>query len=494
LNAVGYTKLINAYDLRVIPNWHESVIVNGPGSRTETDDGHVRESFPSVYDPGDELGGQLEFTLKYDGTNLLILSSLFAVVPREVITQYVTGTPTGKYARRIWYLYELLTGTRLPIADLSQGNYVDLLDPQDYFVAHGTLVQRQRIGDNLLGDRNFCPMIRRTERLWKFEQSDLAQRCRQIIGNYPAELLRRAMAYLYTKESKSSFEIEHITPSANRVERFVALLQVAETEDFFHKSALIDVQNRIMDQRFHDHDYRSTQNYVGETISPIRQRVHFVSPKPGDLASLMDGMFVAHQRIGANDVHPVIHAAVIGYGFVFMHPFEDGNGRIHRFLIHNVLARREFTPRGIIFPASAVMLKRRNEYDASLEAFSKPLMSLVDYSLDEQGRMTVHNDTAHYYRYIDLTAQAEALFDFIRDTIEVELVDELHFLMNYDSTKHAIQEIVDIPDRLINLFIRCCLQNHGRLSSRKREEFFSMLSDQEVEMIERGLQQVYKLI
>ena len=39
------------------------------------------------------------------------------------------------------------------------------------------------------------------------------------------ELLKRALAYLYTKESKSSFEIEHIKPSANRTERFVALLR-----------------------------------------------------------------------------------------------------------------------------------------------------------------------------------------------------------------------------------------------------------------------------
>ena len=147
-------------------------------------------------------------------------------------------------------------------------------------------------------------------------------------------------------------------------------------------------------------------------------------------------------------------------------PFEDGNGRIHRFLIHNILARRGFTPAGIMFPVSASMLKDMAGYDASLEAFSRPLMALVEYSLDEEGRMTVENDTARWYRYIDMTPQAEALFRFIERTIDTELVEELAFLANYDRTKKAIQEIVDMPDRQIDLFIRVCLQNNGRLSAK----------------------------
>ncbi len=148
----------------------------------------------------------------------------------------------------------------------------------------------------------------------------------------------------------------------------------------------------------------------------------------------MQGLYTSHGRMGDGNVQAVIHAAVIAYGFVFMHPFEDGNGRIHRFLIHNVLAKRGFTPVGIMFPVSAVMLKDPAAYDASLEAFSKPLMPLVEYSLDDRGRLSVQNETADYYRYIDMTAQAEALFDFIRRTIETELVDELSFLLNYDRT------------------------------------------------------------
>jgi Fic family protein len=140
--------------------------------------------------------------------------------------------------------------------------------------------------------------------------------------------------------------------------------------------------------------YRSSQNYVGETVAWRKERIHFACPKPEDLAELMDGLTAAHERMNTGDVSGVIHAAAIAYGFVFLHPFEDGNGRIHRFLIHNILARRGFTPEGVMFTISASMLKNPADYEASLEAFSRQLMPLVEYSLDKDGHMTVKNDTA----------------------------------------------------------------------------------------------------
>ena len=97
-------------------------------------------------------------------------------------------------------------------------------------------------------------------------------------------------------------------------------------------------------------------------------------------------------------------------------------------------------------------------------------MPHVEYSLDDEGRMTVENDTAHWYRHLDLTSQAESLFRFIERTIDAELVEELAFLAQYDGTKKAIQDIVDMPDRQIDLFIRFCLQNNGRLASPQTRE------------------------
>lgn len=488
----GYAALIKRFGLEVIPNWHQSMIAASSIHKREVTAGLVEKTYPAKYWPGDGVGDQLEFALKYDGTNLAILAALFRVMAMEDVLAYLKSTPIGKYARRLWFLYEMLTGRSLPLDNLTKGNYIDLLDPDEYYTTKDARpVRRQRINDNLLGDARFCPTVRRTDSLGEFEKADLPERCRKIVAGYSPQLLKRAMSYLYTKETKSSFEIEHIKPNSTRTERFIALLQSAESDDFCDKSQLIAMQNRISDPRFRDTDYRTDQNYVGETVGPQKERVHFVCPKPEDLNGLMEGLIAAHKRMDAGDVPAVVHAAAVAYSFVFLHPFEDGNGRIHRFLIHNILARRKFTPDGIIFPVSAAMLKNMADYDRSLESFSRPLMALVEYSLDEQGRMTVHNDTAIWYRFIDMTPQAEALFRFIEQTIDTELVNELAFLANYDETKKAIQDIVDMPDRKIDLFIQACLQNNGRLSARKRASHFDFLSDAEVARMEAAIRAAY---
>jgi len=133
------------------------------------------------------------------------------------------------------------------------------------------------------------------------------------------------------------------------------------------------------------------------------------------------------------------------------------------------------------------MLKNPVEYDSSLEAFSRPLLKLIDYRMDEIGQMTVENETACWYQYMDMTVQAEALYEFVNKTIEEELEEELRFLVNYDNTKKAIQEIIDMPDRLIDLFIQLCIQNNGSLSTRKRSAHFDFLTDEELAAMEQAV-------
>ena len=484
LKLVGYGELVRRYFLDVIPHYAKSFIAE-KGRRKTVIEGHRRsEIYTKRYDPGDNLEDHLTFALKFEGINLEILNALFSVVDHKELESFIKETPAGKYARKTWFLYEYLMGKELDLDPSKVTNYVDLLDQSKYYTAKGIPHRRQKVTDNLLGDRRFCPMIRRTDNLKNCIDLQLNKKGMEVVGNYPEEVLRRAVSYLYTKETKSSFEIERATPDQKRAARFVELLRLADDREFFNKPSLIELQQATVDERFANNDFRTEQNYVGQTVSFGNELIDFVAPKPEDIAELMEGMFYAYKRMMSSEVHPVVIAAAISFGFVFMHPFDDGNGRIHRFLVHNILAKRRFTPKGLIFPISATMLRKIKEYDETLELFSESLLPLLDFELDSDGRMEVKNETAVHYKYIDMTAIAERLFGFIQDTIENELVSELDFILDYDRAKLTIRNIVDMPDQLIDLFIHLCIENNGRLSKNKRKTRFEQLTNTEIAQME----------
>jgi len=102
-------------------------------------------------------------------------------------------------------------------------------------------------------------------------------------------------------------------PDANRTGRFVALLQVAEREDFCDKPRLLDLRNKIADPRFSAAGYRQIQNYVGEAVALRQARIHFVCPKPEDLPNLMDGLLAMHAKNAAlrGSAQPVVTSSVV---------------------------------------------------------------------------------------------------------------------------------------------------------------------------------------
>ena len=170
----GYSALVERYGLDAIPNWHISYVASSNTRVTERMGEAIEEVYPSSYWPGDTTGDHLEFALKYDGTNLAILTALFRKLDESEMSSFIARKPNGKYVRRLWYLYEFLTGRRLPFEDLTMGTYVDLLNPAEYYASAAVnRIRRQRVNDNLLGGPAFCPVIRRTQVLREFEEKDL---------------------------------------------------------------------------------------------------------------------------------------------------------------------------------------------------------------------------------------------------------------------------------------------------------------------------------
>jgi len=191
-------------------------------------------------------------------------------------------------------------------------------------------------------------------------------------------------------------------------------------------------------------------------------------------------------------ISPLIRVALIAFGFVFIHPFEDGNGRLHRFLIHDILVRDQAVPDDVILPVSAHILSHRADYDKVLEAYSVPLGNIADYHLDAKGEMTVKNadKIEAYYRYPDLTLQVIYLLQIIQSTVLEELPGELLFIQHYDELKIEIQDIVDMPDKDINLMIILLHQNRGDFPKRKRK-LFDKLTDDEIVQMEESFKSIF---
>lgn len=488
---VGYAKAIIDFALTVTTPHRLTFIASKGAKRTIERDGKTVIVLPPAYGQDPRLTTQLTFALKHEGVNLEVLSALFEridIAPFErELDDLVAAHPTGRYVRQLWFLYEHLTDRRLRAGDLGTGNYVPLLDEAAYYTAPARRRPRYRILDNLLGTRAFCPMVRRTEPLREFEGKQLAREAAKIVAEFDEDAIKRAVSYLYTKETRSSFSIEGESPSSSKTERFVGLLKTVPGIDKLTREQLVRLQGEAVDPRFAEGDYRKSQVYVGEQVDLARQKIHFIAPRPEDVPAMMDGLLECQERLEGTALDAVVQAAVAAFGFVFVHPFEDGNGRIHRLLIHFVLSRNTFTPKGIIFPVSAVMLQRRHEYDEVLEQFSVPVMRLIDYQERGDGVVEVKNETAHLYRYFDATPMAEALYGWVEQTVREEFRRELEFITGFREMRQSLDSVVALPDKQANLFVTLCLQNNGRLSSAKRR-LFSRLTDKEVVAIEKAVQ------
>ncbi len=474
MNPVGYAALVDIFALEVSGLEHVSMLAAHGHRRTETRETEVVEWFPPQYDPGPHWTSHLGFALKHEGVHLEVLAALFDRAPEGELTAWVAASPTGRYTRLAWFLHEWLKGSLLPLPDLTQGNYVPALDPEKHLclgAGKADRVRRQRIVNNLPGTPAYCPLVRRTAVLAEFIAARPEEAAHRQLNAYPPEVMYRAAQYLYLKETKSSYAIERLRPDARRTARFVELLRRAGKEDCFSESALADLQRTIVDERYAAAGFRDFQNFIGQSLGPERELVHYVPPRPEDLRGLMAGWETVCRRMLPGGTHPVVAATVAGFGFVFLHPFEDGNGRLHRYLMHHLLTAGGFTPPGIVFPVSAVLQKNPARYDALLERYGRRVMARVKWRFTRAGALEVSGDTAACYRYPDMTGIAEGMCGVVRDTLTAEFGEELAYLAAFDAARAEMRAVVEMPENRLDLFIRLCLQGGGSLSARKRAQF-----------------------
>lgn len=485
--AVGQVRLMALYDLKLpLPAVTSTV---GPGARRRVEAGGRREDhYPHQYLPSDSLEGHLRFALRYEPIDLAVMAALFKACDARELEAWIRREPNGAYARRAWFLYEWLTGRRLDLPDAGGLAYVDALNPDFHVVAAGVPSRRHKVSNNLLGSPGFCPIIRCTKQLKELMAEPIEQEAAALIQSYDQQTLIRAVSYLYTKETKSSYAIEGETASAEKAERFIAALHDAKSFDPTKKEDLLKIQTLILDPRTAEYGYRTrSQVYIGPTRA-YQQMVDFIGARPQEVEQLMDDWSAAFARLrGAAPA--VVEAAILAFGFVFIHPFEDGNGRTHRFLIHHILSTEGFTPSDVIFPVSAAILRDRKGYGIALESFSKAVMPFIDWTIDRSGEVTVNNETGHLYRYFDATPIAEFLYAKVIETVRVDLKNELEFVEQYDIAYRVVNSRIDLPGRRLNLFVQILIENNLRISRNKRRRLFGEFSDEEIDRIEDAVRE-----
>ncbi|RYM33989.1 cell filamentation protein Fic [Brumimicrobium glaciale] len=442
--------------------------------------------FTARHQPEDTLFKHLVFALKYEGVNLLLLKILFENLSEKDAIKLFQEEPTGQYSKRLWFLYEWLLNKELPIEDLTIGNYVNAVDSSlQYSIPKGEKTSRFRVMNNLPGTIDFCPLIRKTEKLENYFSADFSSQNSKYLKEIRKDVLQRASAFMLLKDSKASFSIEGESPKSKRAARWGQAIGQAGVNELT-KEELVRLQQVVIESsRFTKMGFREKGGFIGDhdrlTGEPLPDHI---SAKWSDLNQLMNGLTDTNKLFINNKFDAVLAAASVAFGFVFIHPFFDGNGRIHRYLIHHLLATKKFTPQGIVFPVSAAILNNIVDYRNVLESYSHPVLGFIKWEITKDNNVEVINDTIDYYRYFDATQVAEFLYKCVEETIEIIIPNEVSYLTKYDEFKRILDDEFEMPDKIVALLVRFLEQNEGRLSNRAKENDFDNLTDSEVKQIE----------
>ncbi|MBN3852601.1 cell filamentation protein Fic [Paraburkholderia sp. Ac-20340] len=485
---VGYRWLAERYGAPAVqPLPVESEI--GAKRRTTHHGASVKETYAAVMRPVDTLAAHFTFALKHEGVFLEQLARLFDVIPQAEIRDWVMSERTGQYARRAGFLYEWLTGNELDgVPAVTNGGYVDAIDGDDYVASAAPVNNtRWRVRDNLPGNRAFCLTVRRTQRVRQAEAYDCAAQLDALQAEYGADVLRRSAVWLTLKESRASFQIEHEQDQSDRIKRFAAVMEarIGAYDDPLSVGTLAALQREIIGERttLKHFGLRQSPVFVGAT-DHFRDVIHYIAPHWQDL----DAMLVGLDRFvqSTSGAPPILRAAAVAFAFVYIHPLADGNGRIHRFLINDMLRRDNAVPRPFVLPVSAAITSKAQyqaAYDQVLEVLSRPLMQRYgananfaahhefDDGVKSNFTFDAWSDAALTWRFPDLTPHVEYLADVIDRTIRTEMRQEAELMRNWDRARLLVKDVLDGPNADIDRIIRSVRDNHWSVSGKLSKEF-----------------------
>ncbi|MBK0093319.1 Fic family protein [Erwinia sp. S59] len=483
---VGFKALCKRYHIELVqPLRVESSI--STVRATHENQGRIEKRYPASYQPDDSFSGHFAFGLKYEEIHLEFFARLFAAIGPEPIESWCLREPFGQYARRTGFLYEWLTGnTLINVPDVANGGYVAAIPAKDYLTRTAAIKnKRWRINDNLPGSPDFCPVIRRTPEVEHAIAFDVTAALHELDDTFGADVLLRTVSWLTFKESRASFLIEKEAEQADRIQRFAHVIAqyCGQIDDPLSDESLHILQKGILGHDALGLGLRRSPVFVGQAT--MREDiVHYVAPQFQDLPQFMRGL--QEFELATRDAEPLARAGVIAFGFVYIHPMRDGNGRIHRFLINDVLIRDGAIPEGVILPVSASItssLDFRVGYDRTLEVFSKRLMrryatschfgEIVTYDDGTPSNFSFsdYDDARFAWRYPDLTSHVLYTAKVIEHTVRVEMADEARVLTIFQQAQERLKEVLEMPDQDANRIIRSLKENGWQVSGKLRKEY-----------------------
>lgn len=411
------------------------------------------------------------FSLRHEGINLQVLAEALPCIPAEDLIERFRATPSGRYIRQACFLWESVTGGELSGLPAVSGTYGNLFDPDLYVTGPAVRSPKWRVTFNGLGSMDYCPTVRRTDAVKQGIESDVLGRTNAFLDALRPAHADRALSWAYLSETGSSFALERETPSPRKAEAFVALLQQAHENIELTEDYLSDLQASTLSNPYDRAAcFRHEQNWLRSGGLRGASSVTYVPPDPDLLASLMPEFMTMANEL-PRQVDPIVAASIASFGFVFLHPYMDGNGRLSRFLFHHALCRSGQLERGVLLPVSIAMKRHEDDYLLALQSFSKPARKLWDVTwIDEDQFAFDFTGKPSIYRYWDATPCVEFGFRMAEEALNVDLRQETEFLARFDRISNAVNEAFDLRSNDRHLLIVSALQNQGRISRNRRKQ------------------------
>lgn len=178
----------------------------------------------------------------------------------------------------------------------------------------------------------------------------------------------------------------------------------------------------------------------------------YLTPAPQQIIRLLDELMV---YCNSGHDHPTVAASVAHIWFEKIHPFDDGNGRVGRLLLHALLGRDGYDVGGVV-PLEEYLDDHREVYYDALAHDTSDVTEFVEFFLDAlvvQAKKTIMQATTPVpVHRVELLPRRAEILDVIRDHKMISFdgiarrfravsVSTLHFDLTYLMKKNYIKKL-----------------------------------------------------